>query len=90
MWFPVDSGMVNLERVAFIEVTDELEIEFFNDHRAQLTSTSFDSEEQLRQYLEKLKAELAYPVTATERERLPSEEKEPLLEPAGEGPSEDS
>lgn len=83
MWFPVDDGMVNLERVAYIEVQDGYEIRFYNDHRARLTEASFETEKQLRKYLEKLKEELAYPLTALERERFPQPDAEPLLESGG-------
>ncbi len=81
MWFPTDKGMINLERVAFIEVDDSLEVSFYNDHRAKLTQATFESEKQLRQYLEKLKGELTYPVSNGDQERFPASEREPLLEP---------
>lgn len=89
MWFPVDDGMVNLDRVAFIQVAEGYEISFYNDHRAEMTKATFDSEDQLRQYLEKLKNELPYPVTETDRERFPSSAREPLLEPGVEQDSSD-
>lgn len=79
MWFPVDEGMVNLERVAYIEVQDGYEIQFYNDHRAPLTKASFETEKQLRKYLEKLKDELSYPIAESERGRLPGSVSEPLL-----------
>lgn len=82
MWFPADNGMINMERVAFIEVHDGYEIRFYNDHRAELTKASFETEEQLRQYLEKLKDELAYPLGEEEPDRFPQASTEPLLEPA--------
>ena len=80
MWFPVDNGMINLERVAFIEVEDGYEISFYNDHRAELSRASFETQDQLRQYLERLKEELNYPLGEAEAERFPQSEKEPLLE----------
>ena len=83
MWFPVDEGMINLDRVAFIRVSEDFEISFFNDHRAEMSKATFESEEQLRGYLEKLKSELPYPVSAgEERGRFPSPERsrEALLE----------
>jgi len=84
MWFPVDEGMVNLERVAYIEVQDGYEIRFYNDHRATLTKASFETEKQLREYLEKLKDEVSYPLAESERSRLPRSVSDPLLTSDGE------
>ena len=83
MWFPVDDGMVNLSRVAFIRVQEDLKVSFFNDHRAEMTEATFESEEQLRRYVDKLKGELDYPSEQYDPERLPSSHKEPLLEAKG-------
>jgi hypothetical protein len=82
MWFPVDKGMVNLERVAYIEVTGTYEIQFFNDARAKLTEASFETETELEEYLHKLKEEVDYPLTEdqTEHERFPSTTREHLLD----------
>jgi hypothetical protein len=80
MWFPADQGMINLDRVAFIEVRDDLEISFYNDHQAEMTKATFESEKQLRRYLEKLKSELSYPVPTDEHDRFPEPNRAPLLE----------
>lgn len=92
MWFPVDEGMINLERVAFIRVTEGFEISFYNDHRAQISKATFESKDQLRGYLEKLKSELPYPVEPGDRERFPSPERGRggLLEPGVSDGGEDS
>lgn len=84
MWFPVDEGMVNLDRVAYIEVHDGYEIRFYNDHRASLTEASFETEKQLREYLEKLKEELSYPIAEAEPGRFPRSVSDPLLAPGEE------
>jgi hypothetical protein len=80
MWFPADRGMINLDRVAFIEVSDDLEISFYNEHQAEMTKATFESEKQLRRYLEKLKSELSYPVPTDEHDRFPEPDRAPLLE----------
>lgn len=84
MWFPVDDGMVNLGRVAYIKV-GSYEVQFFNDARAELTTATFSSEEELRKYVERLQEELPYPLGATERDRFPAPREENLLEVVEEG-----
>lgn len=80
MWFPVDNGMVNLDRVAYIRVQEDLEVSFYNDHRAEMTSATFETEEHLRTYLAKLKGELDFPSVEYDPDRFPHGQDEPLLE----------
>lgn len=83
MWFPVDNGMVNLDRVAYIEVTGAYDIHFFNDARAKLAEVSFETETELEEYLHKLKEEVDYPMMGDdpdEHDRFPHATREHLLD----------
>jgi hypothetical protein len=74
MWFPVDDGMVNLERVALIRIGDNLEVKFFNDARAHLTTASFEEDHAFQDYVDRLQQELPVPMLdADDAERFPSE-----------------
>ncbi len=74
MWFPVDDGMVNLERVALIRIGDSLDVKFFNDARAHLTTASFDNERAFREYVDQLQQELPAPIMeAEEAEKFPAD-----------------
>ena len=74
MWFPVDDGMVNLDRVALIRLEESLEVQFFNDARAHLTTASFEDEHAFQEYVEQLQKELPVPIIdADDAERFPAD-----------------
>jgi hypothetical protein len=81
MWFPVDDGMINLDRVAYIEV-ESYAVVYYNDARAVLTTATFSSKEDLENYVTKLQKEISYPLVTGDSERFPDAERHALLDVA--------
>jgi hypothetical protein len=88
MWFPVDDGMINLDRVAYIEV-ESFAVVYYNDARAVLTTASFSSKEDLENYVKKLQEEISYPLLTDDSGRFPDAERHALLDVADKDDADD-